>query len=203
MKSIEKFFITKVDLVLTTGSLDSEFIEKLYNISNTVVVRNIPLYQKAVSRIDLRKKYNIDQDKLILIYQGVILPGRGLNQIINSIAKLPKTVLIIFGEGEQKNNFIKLADKLNVSERIIFVGSIDQKELINYTVGGDVSLSLIENISISYYHALPNKLFEYIMAGLPVLCSDLPQMKQIVDDYKVGENINMENEENILNVLNR
>ncbi len=203
VKSIEKFFITKVDLVLTTGSLDSEFIEKLYNISNTVVVRNIPLYQKAVSRIDLRKKYNIDQDKLILIYQGVILPGRGLNQIINSIAKLPKTVLIIFGEGEQKNNFIKLANKLNVSERIIFVGSIDQKELINYTVGGDVGLSLIENISISYYHALPNKLFEYIMAGLPVLCSDLPQMKQIVDDYKVGENINMENEENILNVLNR
>ena len=203
VKSIEKYFITKVDLVLTTGSLDSEFIEKLYNISNTVVVRNIPMYQKAVSKIDLRKKYNIDQNRLILIYQGVILLGRGLKQIIEVVSRLPKTALIIFGEGEQKNNFIELANKLNVSERIIFAGSIDQKELINYTAGGDVGLSLIENISISYYHALPNKLFEYIMAGLPVLCSDLPQMKAIIEKYNVGESINMNNDENIFSALNK
>jgi len=203
VKSIEKFFITKVDLVLTTGPLDSEYIEKLYNINDTLVVRNIPLYKKAVSKIDLRKKYNIDQEKLILIYQGVILPGRGLKQIISAVARLPKTVLIILGDGEQKNNFIGLANKLGISNRIIFVGTVDQKELINYTAGGDVGLSLIENISISYYHALPNKLFEYIMAGLTVLCSDLPQMKAVIEKYNVGESINMENEENIFTTLNK
>lgn len=203
VKSIEKFFITKVDLVLTTGPLDSEFIEKLYKISDTLVVRNIPLYQKVVTKIDLRKKYKIDQDKLILIYQGVILPGRGLKQIIEAVARLPKTVLIILGDGEQKNNFIVLASKLNILDRIIFVGTVDQKELINYTAGGDVGLSLIENISISYYHALPNKLFEYIMAGLPVLCSDLPQMKAIIEKYNVGESINIEDEENIFSTLDK
>jgi len=202
VKLIEKYFIRKVDLVLTTGPLDSEYIEKLYKISDTLVVRNIPLYQQSVSKIDLRKKYNINPDKLILIYQGVILPGRGLRQIISAVAKLPKTVLIIFGEGEQKNNFLDLAKKLDVHDRVIFAGTIDQKELINYTAGGDVGISLIENISISYYHALPNKLFEYIMAGLPVLCSDLPQMKKIIDDYKVGESINIENEGNIFTTLN-
>lgn len=203
VKSIEKFFIKKVDLVLTTGLLDSEYIEKLYKISDTLVVRNIPLYQKTIPKIDFRKKYNIDNNKLILIYQGVILSGRGLKQIINIVAKLPKTVLIIFGDGEEKNSFAELARKLNVSDRIIFAGSIDQKELINYTGSGDVGLSLIENISISYYHALPNKLFEYIMAGLPVLCSDLPQMKAIIEKYNVGESINMENEGNIFAVLNK
>ncbi len=203
VKSIENFFITKVDIVLTTGPLDSEYIEKLYNISDTVVVRNIPLYQKADSKIDLRKKYNIDPDKLILIYQGVILPGRGLKQIFNAIARLPKTVLIILGDGEKKNNFIELARTLNISDRIIFAGTVDQKELINYTACGDVGLSLIENISISYYHALPNKLFEYIMAGLPVLCSDLPQMKAIIEKHNVGQSVNIENEENIFTVLNK
>lgn len=203
VKTIEKYFIKKVDLVLTTGPLDSKYIEKLYKISDTLVIRNIPLYQKAVSKIDLRKKYNITQDKIILIYQGVILLGRGLEQIINAIARLPKTVLIILGDGEQKNNFIELAKKLNVFGRIIFAGSVDQKDLINYTAGGDVGLSLIENISISYYHALPNKLFEYIMAGLPVLCSDLPQMKAVIEKYNVGESINMEDEENIFSTLNK
>jgi glycosyltransferase involved in cell wall biosynthesis len=200
---IEKYFIRKVDLVFTTGQLDSEYIEKLYNIRDTLVVRNLPLYQKAVSKIDFRRKYNIGQDKIILIYQGVILPGRGLKQIIYAVAKLPKTVLLIFGDGEQKNNYKELANKLNISSRIIFAGTFDQKELINYTAGGDVGLSLIENISISYYHALPNKLFEYIMAGLPVLCSSLPQMKEIIEKYSVGESIDLESEENIFTTLTK
>jgi glycosyltransferase involved in cell wall biosynthesis len=66
------------------------------------------------------------------------------------------------------------------------MGTIAQEELINYTAGGDLGICLIENISVSYYHALPNKLFEYINAGLPVISSNLPQMKKIVDNYDTG-----------------
>jgi glycosyltransferase involved in cell wall biosynthesis len=122
---------------------------------------------------------------------------------MKAMASLDKTVLIILGDGEQKNNFQSLADELKISHRVFFVGTINQQELINYTAGGDIGLSLIENISMSYYHALPNKMFEYIMAGLPVLVSELPQMKKIVDTYQVGESIKIENEENIISVLNR
>ena len=200
---VEKFFITKVDLVLTTGEMDSEFIEKFYGIKNTPVIRNIPLLQTPSAKIDFRKLYNIPDDKLILLYQGVLLEGRGVPMIMRTMVKLTKTVLVILGDGEQKNNFQKLAQQLNISERVFYTGTIGQRELINYTAGGDVGLSLIENISVSYYHALPNKLFEYIMAGLPVLCSDLPQMKKIVEEYKVGESISVENENNIYFTLKR
>ena len=200
---VEKFFITKVDLVLTTGEMDSEFIEKFYGIKNTLVIRNIPLLQTPTAKIDFRKLYNIPEDKLILLYQGVLLEGRGVPMIMRTMVKLTKTVLVILGDGEQKNNFQKLAQQLNISERVFYAGTIGQRELINYTAGGDVGLSLIENISVSYYHALPNKLFEYIMAGLPVLCSDLPQMKKIVEEYKVGESISVENENNIYFTLKR
>ena len=200
---VEKFFITKVDLVLTTGEMDSEFIEKFYGIKNTLVIRNIPLLQTPTAKIDFRKLYNIPDDKLILLYQGVLLEGRGVQMIMRTMVKLTNTVLVILGDGEQKNNFQKLAQQLNISERVFYAGTIGQRELINYTAGGDVGLSLIENISVSYYHALPNKLFEYIMAGLPVLCSDLPQMKKIVEEYKVGESISVENENNIYFTLKR
>ncbi|MCL4550864.1 MAG: glycosyltransferase, partial [Bacteroidetes bacterium] len=94
------------------------------------------------------------------------------------------------------------AEELKVADRVYFEGTISQKELINYTAGGDIGLSLIENISVSYYHALPNKMFEYIMAGLPVLASDLPQMKKIIETYKVGECIKIENEDIIVTTLN-
>lgn len=201
--AIERFFIKKVDLVLTTGEMDSEFLEKFYSLPKTSVVRNIPLYQKPNAKVDFRTMFNIVDDKLIMLYQGVIIPGRGIPLIIEALPQMPKAVLLLLGDGEQKKNYQNLAKKFAVEERVIFAGVFSQKELINYTAAADVGLSLIENISISYYHALPNKLFEYIMAELPVLSSDLPQMKRIVETYNVGEVINLENQQELIDVLNK
>lgn len=201
--SIERFFIKKVDLVMTTGEMDSEFLEKFYSLPKTTVVRNIPLYQKPTSKVDFRKQYGIASDKLILLYQGVIIPGRGIPLIIEALAKIPNAVLLLLGDGDQKENYQNHAKKFDVGDRVIFAGSFKQNELINYTAAADVGLSLIENISISYYHALPNKLFEYIMAELPVLSSNLPQMKNIVETYQVGEVIDLENQQEIIDVLNK
>ncbi len=201
VKAIEQYFIKKVELVLTTGEMDSAFLEKFYGINNTLVIRNIPLFQKPTRKIDFRKEYGIPDNKIILLYQGVLLEGRGIPLIMRAMCQVGNSVLLVLGDGEQKHNFQKLAAELGVNDRIIFAGTIQQSELINYTAGADIGLSLIENISVSYYHALPNKLFEYIMAGLPVLSSDLPQMKKIIDDYKVGEAIDITNENNIVDSL--
>ncbi len=202
ISAIEKVFIKKVDLVITTGEMDSAFLEKLYGIRNTLVIRNIPLLQTATSKVDFRKKYNLPNEMNILLYQGVLLEGRGIVPVLNAMTKIPHVALIILGDGQQKINFQKLAEELKVADRVFFEGTVSQKELINYTAGGDIGLSLIENISVSYYHALPNKMFEYIMAGLPVLASDLPQMKKIIDTYQVGECIKIENEDIIVTTLN-
>ncbi|MEW6506283.1 MAG: glycosyltransferase [Bacteroidota bacterium] len=203
VKIIERFFITKVDLVLTTGEMDSHFLENFYGIKNTLVIRNIPLLRFPEATIDFRKKYNLPPNSFILLYQGVLLEGRGIPLVIKALNNLPETVLIILGDGEHKKNFQKLADKYDVGNRVIFAGTIKQNELVNYTAGADLGLTLIENISVSYYHALPNKLFEYIMAGLPVLSSDLPQMKRIVEKYCVGEAVNLKDEVNIVKTIQR
>ena len=97
-----------------------------------------------------------------------------------------KCDLVVLGTGVFRTKYEKLASELGITDRIHFLGNIDQKELINYTAGADIGVALIENISKSYYYALPNKLFEYIMANVPVLISDLPQMKKIVDDYNAS-----------------
>jgi glycosyltransferase involved in cell wall biosynthesis len=198
---VERFFIKKVDLVLTTGDMDSEFLKKLYSIRNVVTVRNIPLYQKHAFVVDFRKKYNIDANKLILLYQGIIVEGRGIALTIEAMKDLPGAFFIVLGDGPQKSNYEKLAAQFGVSDRVVFAGAFKQNELFNYTAGADVGLTLIENISISYYHALPNKLFEYIMAELPVLSSNLPQMKKIVEQYKVGEAINIDGINEIVSTL--
>jgi len=203
IRSIEKIFITKVDLVLTTGWMDSEYLEKSFGINNTLVIRNIPAYQAPTNKVDFRKLYGLKESSVILLYQGVLLEGRGVPNILRSMAKIPDTVLIVVGDGEQKENFLKLAGSLGIKERVIFTGMINQKELINYTAGADIGLVLIENISLSYYYALPNKLFEYIMAGLPLLSSDLPQMKEIIEKYNVGESIAIKDDVTIVNVIKK
>ncbi|MCB0731157.1 MAG: glycosyltransferase, partial [Ignavibacteriae bacterium] len=82
-----------------------------------------------------------------------------------------------------------------------FIGAVNHSELLNYTAGADIGLALIENISISYYYALPNKLFEYIMAGIPIFASNLPQMKKVIDEYNVGKYVDPENENEMIKNL--
>lgn len=197
IRMLENFFIRKVDKVFVTGDGDAEFLQEYYKISNTVVIRNLPLEQKSTAPKDFRKTLNISEDNTILLYQGVILEGRGFEPLLNAIQDIKQCDLVVLGTGIFKSKFEDISKALGIELRVHFLGNIEQSELINYTAGADIGISLIENISQSYYYALPNKLFEYIMAELPVLVSDLPQMKKIVIDYKVGEVVNLEDSDKL------
>ncbi len=202
--AIERFFIKKTDLVLTTGDMDSEFLEKFYNINNTCVIRNIPLKKQGVEKHDFRNELGISKDQIILLYQGVLLKGRGTKLILKALAKLKNCVLIVLGDGVLRPELTELAKSLNITNRVFFYGTIEHKFLDKYTAGADIGFSLIENISVSYYYALPNKLFEYINAQVPIISSNLPQMKKIIEDYNVGKVIEIENmteDEKINNIV--
>ncbi|MFH1196898.1 MAG: glycosyltransferase [bacterium] len=202
VKFVEKSFIRKCDLVLTTGEMDSEFLEKFYGIKNTVVIRNIPLLQQPTKIINFRELLPIEADKTILLYQGVMLDGRGIELIFRALSSIKNSVLVLLGDGPKKQFFEMKAKELNLTDRVFFMGSIPQNELINYTAGAEVGFALIENISVSYYYALPNKLFEYIMAGLPIVSSNLPQMKKIIEKYDLGIVIDLEKSEDISAEIN-
>lgn len=199
--TIEKVLIHRVDLVLTTGEMDSEFLHNFYGISNTLVIRNIPKLKSPTAKVDLRQKLSLPPETKILIYQGVLIDGRGIELVIKYLPKIDNTVLVLLGDGERKMKWQKFAEEMEVEDRVFFLGTIPQDELINYTAAADIGVCLIENISVSYYHALPNKLFEYIMAGLPVISSSLPQMKNIVEEYNVGACIDLDKNKKIDEIL--
>lgn len=187
---VEKIFIGKADIVITTGEMDSEFIRKNYSIKQDIVLRNLPLYKKPDSALNYYEMLGIKRSKKVLIYQGVVVHGRGLKMIFDFLQTSDEFVLVILGSGELIKYYKNLSAELNLSNKVFFVGKIPQDELIKYTAGGFVGLSLIENVSLSYYYALPNKLFEYIMAEIPVITTNLPQMKKIIDEFKVGCSVN-------------
>jgi glycosyltransferase involved in cell wall biosynthesis len=202
LSRIEKIFIKGVYKIVTTGELDSQYIEKEYNIENTIVIRNLPPYTKIENPFDFRKHYHLSREIKILLYQGVILHGRGLKSIFDLLNDLDNCVLIIIGGGEYSEYYMKLSVEKNLGKKVFFFGKITQSELLNYTAGADIGLSVIENLSLSYYYALPNKMFEYILTGVPVLASNFPQMKAVIDNYKVGLYIDPENLQEIKETLN-
>jgi glycosyltransferase involved in cell wall biosynthesis len=201
IKSIEKFFIKKADIVTVTGEMDKEYLIKEYQLNSIIVVRNLPKYSKPTQSFDFRKECNIPSSKKILIYQGMIHHGRGIKLVFELLQKNDNYVFIILGEGAQKHYFENLAKEMGIKQKVIFFGKVSQSELLKYTKGGDVGLSLIENISLSYFYALPNKLFEYIMVEIPCVVSNLPQMDIIIKKYKVGLSIPQENAEELNNSL--
>ncbi len=188
-KCYENKAVKHVDRMMTVNNALAQFFKQQYKIPIPSVVRSIPDISEEDSRpINYRKLYNWSIDSIILIYQGAINPGRGLKISIESIKKLPDQYkLVIVGDGPLKKAFEKLINKLNLSHRIKLIGQVPNELLINYTQGANIGLCLIEPINLSKKLSLPNKIFEYIHAGIPILGSDLPEISEVISSFNCGE----------------
>jgi glycosyltransferase involved in cell wall biosynthesis len=198
---IEKVFIKKVDHIITTGKLDSDFLIKKYEVDDPILLRNLPRYYKPKEEQDLKSLFGIEKNKKILLYQGVIHMGRGLRPTFEALKELQNCVLVIIGDGEFEKYYKNLTMEMEINDQVIFAGKINQDEILSYTKTADVGLSIIENISLSYYYALPNKLFEYIMAEIPVVVSNLPQMKEVVEKHEVGMVVGLDNPDELVEAI--
>ncbi len=195
MKYLERFVIKKCSMVMMVNDTIAEQVQKLHNLKDRPrVVRNIPDYWEldnqviAENRARFRNKYGIMDEETIVLYQGGIIEGRGVEKAIQMVSITDGVRLVIMGYGEPIyiENTRKLVVDEHVEERVIFLPAVPQSELWKYTSIADIGLCTIEKSWLSYYYSLPNKLFEYIQALVPILGSDFPEIGRIVNDYHVG-----------------
>jgi glycosyltransferase involved in cell wall biosynthesis len=134
-----------------------------------------------------KKELGISDDHLLLILQGGgINIDRGGEELIEAINRIEKVSLIIVGSGDVLPVLKEAVNKIDLSERIRFIPKQSWNELIKYTKSANVGLSLDKDTNLNYRFSLPNKLFDYISAGLPVITSDLPEVKKIVEESGCG-----------------
>jgi glycosyltransferase involved in cell wall biosynthesis len=161
-----------------------ESIAKIYNEKYGVpfrVVRNVPMAGTTSG-----KKENGKTEKMIL-YQGAVNVGRGLEQAIHAMHFVENVRLVIAGGGDIKTYLEKLVETENLSAKVIFTGRLPLEELVQLTPQADLGLSIEEDLGLNYRFALPNKLFDYIQAQVPVLTTNLPEMAALVSRYQIGE----------------
>ena len=176
---LERRLIKGVKHCSTVSNGVAAELEKRYRISCTVI-RNVPLSKELVS--------NPSSSKTIL-YQGALNLGRGLEKLIESMQWLSECKLIIVGTGLLEKSLVTKASKLGLQKRINFMGRVPLDELHSITCTANLGVSLEEDMGLNYRLALPNKLFDYMQAGLPVLTSNLPEMSAVVSEYNIGETI--------------
>lgn len=202
-RKIEYFIIKKADAVITVSNSIADFISKQYGIRKPYVIKNVPNLFKAKKSNKLRKKIGLVGDrKKIILYQGGIVKGRGLESLIGAMPYIKGSILIIMGEGRIKKELKNLALSYKVNNKVFFVDVVPPEELLSYVCSADIGIAPIMNVNLSKYYCLPNKLFEYLMAGLPVAVSDFPEMAKVVKEYEVGEVFNPDDSKDIARAIN-
>ena len=181
-EKIESWMLPHIHFSSTVSPPIADAYRKKYGI-HMEVIRNLPFRKlaKAAPEFRLRK-----QSEKIILYQGVLNMGRGLEMAIKAMKYTENAVLVIIGQGDVETELKELTRSLGLAERVIFTGRKSPEELFDYTVQADLGISLEEDLGLNYRFALPNKVFDYIQAGVPVLVSDLPEVKSLVLQYDVG-----------------
>lgn len=187
-KRIESMIVPKLKYAYTVNESIADLFRKEYavdfkSIRNVPEPHRLPLRDKSI----LRRELGLPVDKKIVILQGAgINIQRGAEEAVLAMQFLENTLLLIVGGGDVIPQLKQMVKEKNLSDKVRFEGKKQPNELVLFTHSADLGLSLDKDTNLNYRFSLPNKLFDYIQAGIPVLASDLPEIKKIVTRYDIG-----------------
>ena len=204
-KMAERYMIKYANKVITVSNAIADEYVKLYNIEKPALVLNTPPYKKIEKKDIFRETFNIPKDKTIFLYQGGLSSGRGIEILLETFKQLNKgegrrekgegnnilqpstfnlqACIIFMGYGELEDE-IKRASK--EYDNIYFYPAVSPDILLEYTSSADFGILFYENNCLNHYYCSPNKMFEYLMAEIPVIASNLYEMKRLVENNDIG-----------------
>jgi len=183
LKIEEKFLLKYVDHVITVSEPIADDYVKLYQIRKPSIIYNAP-HKFSIKKQDLfREKFNIPQENIIFLYQGGLQEGRGILEFFDLIKEKKNISYVVMGFGFLKNKLVELS---KTHDNLYFHDAVSPNILLNYTSSADIGVCIEENKCKSWDFALPNKVFEYHMVGLPVLVSGLSELKRFIKNYHTG-----------------
>ena len=190
-RRVLKKYSSSVDRFITINdSIANEHKVRYPELPSALVVKNAAVHSghAPVRSGLLREAAGVDSDRKVLLYQGGYAPHRGLEDLIRASVGLPKGwVLVMMGWGNIESELRTLARSVDGSGgRIRFIDPAPQPELGQWTSGADLGVIPYENTCLNHWFCSPNKLWEYPIAGVPMLVSPFPELSKVVDDHGVG-----------------
>ena len=201
-QKLEGYIIPKLKTCITVNDSIAKIYEAKYNVP-FYIIRNISDFDQSFipkSRVQL----SLPEDKKIILLQGAgINVDRGAEELIDAMEFVQNAVLYIIGSGDVWENLKqKVLFNKSIQNKVVLINKLPKSELINYTFNADIGLSIDKNTNLNYLYSLPNKIFDYIQAEIPILASRLPEIENVILQYKIGDFIDDHNPKTIANKLN-
>lgn len=166
-------------------------IRRSYRIERVFLVRNILPYRAVERGKRLQDYLGLAPSTRIVLYQGYLQSDRGLDILVRAALLLdPDIVIVLMGKsiGATQERLESLARELGVVERVKMIPPVPYDELLDWTASADIGLTpLSPEQTLTMKWCLPNKVFEYIMAGLPILSAPLEAAQELIARYDVGQ----------------
>lgn len=202
-KRLERWIFPKLRYVFTVNDSIAKIYGDEYNVK-IKVVRNIPplANQKNVQQVN-RSDLGLPSDKKMIVLQGAgINIDRGVEEAVEAMQYVNDAVLLIIGSGDVFDVLKQMVRDLKLEDKVKFIGKVPFEKLLQYTQHADLGLTLDKDTNINYRYSLPNKLFDYIHAGVPVLASDLVEIRKIIFQYSLGDCIENHDPRHIADKIN-
>lgn len=190
-KKIEKRYIPLFHKHYTVNNSLANIFKENLNIEFEVI-RNVPNELKLKTKYKKREKY--------ILYQGALNKGRGLKEMIIAMQNI-NLKLKIAGAGDIETDLKKLVKKLNIENKVEFLGKLEPSELQKVTQTAFIGLNLLENISLNYYYSLANKFFDYIQAEIPQVCMNFPEYKTLNKENEVAVLVKNLEKQSLVNAI--
>jgi glycosyltransferase involved in cell wall biosynthesis len=175
-EAIGGIFVPGTDACYTVGPALAAELSRKYNTSFSVV-RNVPSSKQQVAG----KRH----ENFIILYQGMLNKGRGLEQLIEVMHELPGAELWIAGRGDLEEQLKIQASDLRQMGKVVFKGFIMPEELHQLTLTCDIGVNLLNADSASYRYSLANKAFDYVQAGKPSIQMNFPEYASLNKAYQI------------------
>ena len=187
-RRMERSLIEAVDTVVTVCDSFADVLAERYPIERPVVVRNIPETAPVRDSADLRRLAGIPAGRKLVLFLGGLQRKRGLEPLVRAAPALAGCDMVLMGPAETglRERLLELAAEIGAADRVHVVPPVAPAEVVAYARSADVGVAPIQNAGLSYFYSLPNKVFEYVHAGLPVVTSDFPEMARLVADHELG-----------------
>jgi glycosyltransferase involved in cell wall biosynthesis len=182
---LERVYARRADLLFTVNTSIADILRDR-GYGRVAVVRNLPDWRSPAGGSVLRQLLEIPDTVLILLSQGGLQKGRGALPMLQAVANVADCALVFLGDGPLGPELLRHAQDIGIAHRVFVLPAVPSIELPRYTASADVGVCLIESLGESYRLSLPNKLFEYLAAGLPVLASDGPEISTVINETGAG-----------------
>lgn len=180
----ERRLIKRTDFRVTVCESFKNYFKIVYK-SDFMVLKNAPWELNDLKRSNkIRNSLNLKKEDKIILYQGVFNKSRGLVKLIESFKYVDKSLkLVLLGDGVLKKNLTEFSKKMN---NVYFIPMVKQEELISYTSSADIGVLFIQDENKSKELTLPNKVFEYMNAGIPYVTNNRPEASKIITENNCG-----------------